>query len=179
MQKEQYLSLKNRIETAGYRDEVKWAENIQCRHSADFFAEYVWVVISAGMKNQIARKIYSKVMGAIIDRVPINTVFGHQGKVKAINQVLTNLKELYLEYLMDNDKLNWLETLPHIGPITKYHLAKNLGLDVCKPDRHLVRIAKGYGLTPQELCERLAEETGNKVAVIDQVLWRAANLGFI
>lgn len=179
MKVEQFHKLRDLVIKAGYVDEIKWAENIKCRHSADFFAEYVWVVISSGMKNQIAQKIYSKVMGAIIDRVPVNTVFRHELKVKAINQVLVNLKELYLEYLMDNDKLAWLETLPHIGPITKYHLAKNLGLDICKPDRHLVRIANQYDLTPQKLCEQLALETGNKVAVIDQIIWRAANLGFI
>lgn len=179
MIKDKYLKLRQKVKDAGYGDEIAWAENIKCRHSADFFAEYVWVVISSGMKNQIAQKIYMKVMAAIIDRVPINTVFRHWAKVRAINHVLAHQRELYFEYLMANDKLAWLETLPHIGSITKYHLAKNLGLDVCKPDRHLVRIATGYGLTPQKLCQRLARETGSRVAVIDQVLWRAANLGFI
>lgn len=179
MKATKFYELRQRVLNAGFSDEIRWAENIKCRHSADFFAEYVWVVISGGMKNQIAQKIYTKVMGAVIDRVPINTVFRHIGKVKAINQVLTSKEELYLEYLMDNEKLNWLETLPYIGKITKYHLAKNLGLDVCKPDRHLVRIANQYDTTPQQLCEKLARETGNKVAVVDQILWRAANLGFI
>lgn len=174
-----FEELKLGIIEAGYEHEIRWAENIKCRHSSDFFAEYVWVVISSGMKNQIAQKIYAKVMAAAIDCVPINTVFGHKGKVKAINQVLANLNELYLEYLIDNDKLSWLEALPYIGPITKYHLAKNLGLDVCKPDRHLVRIATKYNTTPQELCQKLAYETKSKIAVIDQIIWRAANLGFI
>lgn len=175
-----FTELKQKVIDAGFQKEITWAENIKCRHSSDFFAEYVWVVVSSGMKNQIAQKIYKKVMGAVIDRVPINTVFGHKGKVKAINQVLANLKELYLEYLMDNDKLSWLEArLPYIGGITKYHLAKNLGLDVCKPDRHLVRIANKYSMTPQKLCLKLAHETESKVAVVDQIIWRAANLGFI
>lgn len=180
MDKQRFIELKQKVITAGYSDEITWAENIKCRHSSDFFAEYVWVVCSSGMKNQIAQKIYKRVMAAIIDRVPINTVFKHSGKVKAINQVLNNLNELYLEYLMDNDKLTWLEArLPYIGNITKYHLAKNLGIDIAKPDRHLVRIANSYGMTVQGLCEKLAKETGSKVAVVDQVLWRAANLGFI
>ena len=131
------------------------------------------------MKNQIAEKIHSRVMAAIVDGVPIGTVFGHAGKVKAINYVLARQKEFYFEYLMANDKLAWLETLPYIGKVTKYHLAKNLGLDVCKPDRHLVRIASQCDITPQKLCEKLARETGSRVAVIDQILWRSANLGFI
>ena len=179
MKTETFLELRQKVIDAGFQDEITWAENIRCRDSSDFFAEYVWVVISGGMKNQVAQKIHSRVMVAIIDRVPINTVFRHWGKVKAINQVLANLKEIYCEYLMDNDKLSWLQTLPYIGPITKYHLAKNLGLDAAKPDRHLARIADSYGMNTQELCEKLARETGGKVAVVDQIIWRAANLGFI
>ncbi len=174
-----FTELKQRVIDAGFSDEITWAENIKCRHSSDFFAEFVWVVVSSGMKNQIAEKIYKRVMAALVDRVPINTVFRHEGKVKAINHVLANLKELYFEYLMADDKLTWLEGLPYIGSITKYHLAKNLGLDIAKPDRHLVRISNEYNTTVQELCLKLAQETKSKVAVIDQVIWRAANLGFI
>jgi hypothetical protein len=77
------------------------------------------------------------------------------------------------------DKLSFFESLPWIGPITKYHLAKNFGVECCKPDRHLVRIARQYDMTPDELCRKLAEETGNSVNTVDTVLWRAANLGFI
>jgi len=104
LNKQLLLELRGKIIEAGYGDEVRWAENIQCRGPSDFFAEYVWVVVSSGMKNQVAQRIYSKVMGAIVDRVPINTVFKHELKVKAINQVLANTRELYFEYLMDNDK---------------------------------------------------------------------------
>lgn len=174
-----FSELKQKVIESGFQDEITWAENIKCRHSSDFLAEYLWVVVSSGMKNQIAVKIYGKVLGAIVDRVPISTVFRHNGKVKAINHVLANKDELYLEYLTADDKLAWLETLPYIGEITKYHLAKNLGLDVCKPDRHLVRIASTYNMTAQELCVKLAHEIKTKVAVIDQIIWRAANLGFV
>lgn len=179
MTKVVFCKLKRRVSAAGYGDEIRWAEHIKCRHSADFFAEYVWVVISSGLKNQVAQKIYSKVMAALIDRVPVHGVFKHRGKVRAIYHVAANLQEIYLEYVVTRDKLEYLKSLPWIGDITKYHLAKNLGIDICKPDRHLVRIANQYNLTPQKLCVELARETKNRVAVIDQVLWRAANLGFI
>lgn len=179
MKIELFRELKQKVIEAGYADEIVWAENIKCRHSTDFFAEYVWVVISSGMKNQVAKRIYIKVMAAIIDKVPIQDVFGHAGKVKAIYYVAANLKELYLEYRMAGNKVEFLKGLPWIGDITKWHLAKNLGLDVVKPDRHLTRIAEGYGTTPAKMCERLAKEVGCRVATVDQIIWRAANLGFV
>lgn len=179
MNKIDFFALKQKVINAGYNDEIHWAENIKCRGSADFFAEYVWVVISSGMKNQVAQKIYSKVMGAIHDKVPIQDVFKHKGKVRAIYHVAANLQEIYLEYAIAKDKLEFLKGLPWVGDITKWHLAKNLGLDVAKPDRHLVRIANKYNMTAQELCSKLARETGSKVAVVDQIIWRAANLGLV
>ena len=73
-----------------------------------------------------------------------------------------------------------METLPWIGPITKYHLARNLGIDVAKPDRHLVRLAKRFGYNEstgvQQMCEELAERTRDRIGVVDVVLWRYANL---
>jgi hypothetical protein len=44
-------------------------------------------------------------------------------------------KALYL------DPLGVLQSLPYIGPVTCYHLAKNIGLQVAKPDHHLTRLA--------------------------------------
>src|SRR5204862_28581 len=39
----------------------------------------------------------------------------------------------------------WLTRCPYIGPVTCWHLAKNVGMDVVKPDRHLVRMAQASG----------------------------------
>lgn len=110
---------------------------------------------------------------------PINTVFHHKGKVKAIEYIIANGERLFEEYIESKDKLEYLKTLPFIGEITKYHLAKNLGENVVKPDRHLVRIANNYNTTPYELCEKLSKETSYRIATIDLIIWRAANLGLI
>jgi len=71
------------------------------------------------------------------------------------------------------------QSLPWIGPITKYYMAKNLGADVCKPDRHLTRIAGKYDMELEELCKKLSEESGDHISMVDNVIWRVANLGFI
>ena len=80
---------------------------------------------------------------------------------------------------VSNDKLAFLESLPWIGGITKYHAAKNFGLQYAKPDVHLARLAEREGCTAQQLCERLAGELGLRVASVDTVLWRACATGVI
>jgi hypothetical protein len=74
--------------------------------------------------------------------------------------------------------VDFLQTLDFVGPVTKYHLAKNIGLDGVKPDRHLVRLAKAARFqSPNDLCQAIANITGDKLSVIDLVLWRYLTLG--
>lgn len=76
-----------------------------------------------------------------------------------------------------NDKISALEELPWIGGITKYHLARNMGLDCVKPDRHLVRLAERYGFEdPHLMCNYLAKQFKERVGTIDVILWRYCNL---
>jgi hypothetical protein len=136
------------------------------------------------MKAQIAAGIYRKIIYAIENSVDISTVFNHVNKVKAIKEVFNNRDKLYNDFKLINILneelvLNFCYSLPHIGDITKYHMAKDLGCDVIKPDRHLVRISKKYGLTPFAMCQNLSNSTGDKLSAVDFILWRAANLGII
>src|SRR6202011_3360269 len=65
------------------------------------------------------------------------------------------------------DPISALRRLPYIGGITVYHLAKNLGADVVKPDRHLVRLAASQGFCDvQTLCSSIAKETGDPLRVV-------------
>lgn len=73
------------------------------------------------------------------------------------------------ENLNDIDKL---EKLPYIGPVTKYHLGRNIGLDCIKSDRHLVRLASMFGYnSPEEMCEYLSGLYNERLGVIDVVLF--------
>lgn len=172
--------LRDQVVQAGYGEEIIWSESLSPCNNADlFFAEYMWVVLNSGMKNQIAKKIQYKIWDALKSGKAIGDVFNHKGKTKAIEQILNN-KELYFSlYQSAEDKLNFLESLPYIGSITKYHLAKNLGLDTAKPDRHLQRISQKYNSTPQLVCEKLASETNYRISTVDLIIWRAANLGYV
>lgn len=180
MDKTQFELTMEGVIAMGYEDEIEWARNVQpCTNGHDFLMEYVWVVLNSGMKNQIARQIFDRIVKAWGNGEETWTAFGHKGKVKAIDQVRSNYPDYFQMYLDVEDKISYLKSLPFIGGITCYHLAKNLGHDCAKPDRHLIRIAEHYKTTPEALCKKLSDETGERVATVDLVLWRAANLGII
>jgi len=178
-----YLDLKEKLVSMGYADEIDWCENKRnCKSATEFFCECTWVICNSGMKNQIAEKIYKRIIEAIKNDVAIFSVFKHKGKVEAIEHLWKNqfiLFEQYLKLESLDEKLTFAKSLPWIGDITKYHLLRNLGEDVCKPDRHLVRIANEYQTTPVELCNEVSNITGNRIGTVDVVFWRAANLGLI
>jgi hypothetical protein len=181
MKAEQYFNLKAAIIEAGYAHEINWIANIQpCDNEFDFSDEATWVILNSGMKEQIARQIWNRIQEAWSNKKPTSSAFGHQGKVKAIDYIRKNKQEIFEQYVDCLDQLEFLESLPFIGKITKYHLAKNLGMDVVKPDRHLVRIAKQYNFDDCfKMCQYLRSETGDKLSLIDMVIWRAANLGWV
>lgn len=173
-----YLRLRKEVEEAGYEGEIQWAENVKpVDNPDDFWGEFAFVVLNSGMKNTVARGIWEKVRPVVEDGGSAHSVFGHKGKATAIDAVYANRAKLLAEYLSAPDKLAFLRSLPWIGPITCYHLAKNFGHDCAKPDRHLVRIAGNEGT--HALCKRLADATGDRIATVDLVIWRAATLKLI
>jgi len=180
MEVQQYFDLKQAVIDAGYEHEIDWIDNIQpCYSAEDFADEATWVILNSGMKEQIARQIWNKIKMAWSVGNPTASAFGHKGKVKAIDFIQKNKQDIFDQYFGCSEPLEFLESLPFIGKITKYHLAKNLGVDCVKPDRHLVRIAKNNNQTVDELCNDLSLQTGDKLSMVDMVLWRAANLGMI
>lgn len=166
----------------GYHEEINWVQSIPSMNEIDpetFFREYAWCVLNAGMKEQIARKIYNN----FLDSGKNPEVIGHLGKRDAIKKGIL----LHVKWLSDLKKranpksqIDFLESLPWIGPITKYHLARNIGIDCVKPDRHLVKLAKNLGYrSPLDLCEEIQQvmpDPKQKLGFIDLVLWRYCNL---
>lgn len=174
-----YLDLKDAVIAAGYARDIDWCEDVRpCQAPCLFASQYIWVVLNSGMRAQVAESIAERLYPAIGEGRPVRSEFGHPGKAAAIERCLVEAPEWFAEYQAAGDKLAYLETLPWIGPITKWHLAKNLGHDCAKPDRHLVRIA-GSEEAAHAMCARLAEETGDRIAAVDYVIWRAANLGMV
>ena len=173
-----YIHIKDKLINNGYKKEIEWVENILPLEQQDimyFYQEYCWVVINSGMKNTVAKKIFTK-FWKNNGKFDFN-IIGHPHKKRAIKEVYHRL-EFHFEHLKQSEnKLKYLESLPHIGPITKYHLARNLGLDYAKPDRHLVRIAEAFDYNNvQTFCKDVSELSDDKIGVVDLVFWRFATL---
>jgi hypothetical protein len=161
-------------------DDIAWAATCQPPKDEEKFAlEVIFVICNSGMKNTVARGIFERVRNAIFMGDSASSVFGHKGKAAAIDLIWRHQATLFFDYCMACDKLAFLESLPWIGRITKYHLAKNFGMQVAKPDVHLQRIADREGCTAQEMCERLARESGLSVIAVDTLLWRACANGLM
>ena len=191
-----YLDLKEFVIRAGYSHEIDWQADVTLDNTTetDFLRESAWVVLSAGFRESVVRKVFPAVSDAFLhwhDAKQICTrlerctrdglaVFGHRGKIDAICQIITVVAISGFEDVklrVQKRGVGFLKELPYVGPVTAYHLAKNLGLAVAKPDRHLVRIAQAFGCrSPAELCAIVSKEVGDPASVVDLVFWRYATL---
>lgn len=179
---EQFLDVLAALGDQGH-DDMVWSETIEPPATAEDFAqEAIFVICNSGMKNTVARRIFDRCMMALHAEHPVLDVFKHFGKVKAIEAIWSDrvvLLSMYRGLATDAERLEMLAALPWIGNITKYHLAKNFGMNVAKPDVHMQRLADREGCSVQAMCERLAADVGLRAATIDVVLWRACANGII
>lgn len=178
--RELFAEIDRAVREAGYAAAIEWSENIKPpATAAEFAAEAIYVICNSGMSNRVAVPIFKGCMVALRRGESASTAFGHEDKAAAIDDIWRRRVSLFRKLREADDLIEFCESLPWVGPITKYHLAKNLGADVAKPDVHLNRLAEPEGVTAQELCERLAQETGYRAATIDLILWRACADGII
>jgi hypothetical protein len=188
-------------------DEIKYILNNEVIfNSEDFAFECFYVVCVAGFKQDYAKVLCNKIID-FINKSPIFEVddllkiYKNKNKCNAIQKIWNSRVEYRNKFynLSDiNEKIEFLGTLPYIGNITKYHLARNLGLDFVKYDIWIQRLGVAlYGnreyydkidnkkLLPEikYFCDlmfgKLNEITGEKVGFIDVVLWRACQKGLL
>lgn len=186
-----YLAAKRVVVESGFADEVAWQETAAraALTPTDFLREAAWVVLSAGMSESVIRGVFERLAQALhafdvtalladgrAARAAALALFGHERKVDAILQIAVTadrMGEDSLRAALERDPQSFLCSLPYVGVITWRHLAKNLGISVAKPDRHLARIAQATGRpSVDELCEEIEAWLGEPVPVVDVVLWR-------
>lgn len=191
-----YLTIKEHVVREGYATDIDWQEErcLSRLGEQEFLAEGAWVILSSGMRERVIAHRYPDVAKAFRDWTSAKIVvqnrrecerlalraFNNPRKIAAIGSMCARVYEegfcRVIERLQ-TDGVAYLITFDHIGPVTSFHLAKNVGLDVVKPDRHLVRMATAAGFSaPEDLCSAIAEITGDKLSVVDIVLWRYATL---
>jgi endonuclease III len=157
---------------------------------SDFLSELAWCIYNAGMKETVVRSKWEDIKSvfsyfdpdsiiATENEIPdmIRRVFNHQAKASAVIQGAKKIKadgpmKDKFKGMAEQRAIVYLESFPFIGKVTRYHLARNIGFDVVKPDRHLVRLAEAFETTPDDLVDRIAESTGLRRGFIDFVLWQ-------
>lgn len=191
-----YLDAKAAVIDAGYAWEIDWQDDVSPDDVTEttFLRETAWVILSSGMRTSVVAGIFQQISRSFLDwtsgcaiqncrekcRQGALSVFAHEGKVEAILAVAQTVCREGFQHVFGRVKqegIAYLQTFPYLGPATSRHLAKNLGFNVVKPDRHLVRIARAAGFSsPDQFCEAVSHLTGEKMSVVDAVVWRFATL---
>jgi hypothetical protein len=193
---DRYVNAKEVIINEGYGPELDWQSelNFASSQESDFLREAAWVILSSGMREATIRMKFEQIANAFLGfnnaaDIVINSkkcrsdaikLFGHSGKIDAIISIAFRIMADGFERIKNLTNcygVRYLQSFDFIGPATSFHLAKNLGLNVSKPDRHLCRVAKvsGFG-SVAELCGKISEVTGDSESVVDLVIWRFATL---
>ena len=191
-----YQAATTQVVCAGYAGEIEWQRGLRFDDvtETDLLRENAWVVLSCGMRELIVRTRFPGIAACfhhwesahhVLDSLPqcresALELFHHTGKINAIVACAEWVAEAGFTRAKEEirlDPVGTLRALPFIGPATAYHLAKNLGVPVAKPDRHLVRLAGAAGYKDvQAFCSDIAACSGDPVSVVDIVLWRFATL---
>jgi hypothetical protein len=184
------------VTECGFAGEIEWQDSVSLERLAEstFLQEYAWVVLASGMREAVVRRKFPQIsecfwswssaqMIACHSKDCVTAallIFHHEQKMRAIvstAELIANQGFVVFKEQLEREPLETLRGLPFIGPITQYHLAKNIGVDVAKPDRHLVRIADLFGYqSVHDFCGEVASVTCSRVAVVDLIFWRFATL---
>jgi hypothetical protein len=177
---------------AGLKSEIEWQRDtdFQSFSETQLLSEIAWVILCSGFRESIVRRVFDHISLCFCDWESASSILRHRVLcVKAARHSMRNEAKLNAivacaEMIVNEgfdqvkaatmkDPITNLKRFPFIGPITSWHLAKNLGLDVAKPDRHLVRLAEWCGyVSATALCEELARKNNEEVKVVDLILWR-------
>lgn len=173
-------------------EDVPPPKNWQRLDEQTFLGEYCWVVFASGFNASILDakssaietvfKQFDPVALARMRSIPeAKLPIKHRGKaegfLKGAKQVhregWKNFKERIEKGRGKKEKLEMLRELPWIGPITKYHLAKAIGLvDTYKPDRHLKACAEECSTDVCTLVSFLSEEYHKTQYEVDYILFK-------
>ena len=174
--------------------------------SPDAFADMcAYVILAGGFSQKTAKKIHAKIMECLYangaDFDTLISLFNNKNKINAICKIWDNRDALcagYYACTAFDDKIAYLQKLPHIGKITANHLARNLGEDVVKYDIWIQRLGCKFAgddtlathIDNGKLCDsirsvcdemfaHLVAVTGYPRGYIDVVLWKACQIGLI
>lgn len=156
-----------------------------------FFREYVWVVHTSGFSAKAVSKFWDNLISAYGDPQKIDSehelisrvssVVNNPQKIRSVYKTISLLKNNIRDHEWEkyrDENLNTPDKLTkfgHVGPITKYHLARNIGLvDFVKPDLHLERMSRFWGYeSPLKMCQDCPDDI--PLGLRDFILWMSAS----
>lgn len=191
-----YVVAKDAVIKKGFVAEIEWQDSIAFDEidETTFLRESAWVVLSSGMREAVIRKKFPQVSSAFFEWESAKQIakrsqlcqrrallhFSHEPKIKAITSIAEYVFQQGFKSVRDRilrEGIEYLVQFPYIGPATKYHLAKNIGIQAVKPDRHLLRVTQKVGYeSPLSMCSDISRMVGDKISVVDLVIWRYATL---
>jgi hypothetical protein len=189
-----YLVAKAQVIDAGYWHEItNYGDECRPLDEERILSEAAWAVVSVGLAWRTVRSIHQRLSpvffhwksAALVASLPTGRrakaikQFNHPGKIDAIITFAKALNEegadrVAAEIL--SGSLAWLVGRPYFGLASSAHLAKNLGANIPKPDRHLRRLAQAASFRVEELCDGISEFSGDDIRTVDSVVWRFATI---
>jgi hypothetical protein len=191
-----YLYAKCEVLNSPHREELLTSS--QSPHEItepDFLRELAWVILSAGIAEAVVRSKFPDISTSFLEWESARCIseraeecvtsalrhFRHARKIGAIARAAAIVSAapsfvVFKDQLL-RDPIRELQSFAYIGPITVFHIAKNIGIAVAKPDRHLQRLARSSGFdSVGEFCGTIASFLGEDIRLVDSVLWRFATM---
>jgi len=174
---------RNFVISHGYDREIEWCKNRTFDQitSDEFRAQYRFAVFSSsGLSNKVVQKIEAAFDAANEAGLNAFETIPNRRMRAAIMWMYPHYHEVFRDLKLlktDAEKIQFLQGLMQIGPKESRHLARNLGINCVKPDRHMERMAEHWGYqNPDAMCFAVQGYEQERLGVIDVILWRYGNL---
>lgn len=183
-----------------------------------FAEELVYTTLTSGFKQTTAKRFFYRIVDFLHNYTgnesdekdssekqnklveKLLNIFRNKNKVNAIANIWLNRQKYHDEFYLlngDESRLKYLKTLPHVGEITKYHIARNLGVNCVKYDIWIQRIAVALydksrqnldkinngklNLDVKDVCDSMFYELSSELNLprgyIDLILWKSCQQG--
>ena len=203
--KDWFLEIESKLREMGLDSDDKSFDEIKENLSnpkklnpTEFASTVSYVILAGGFSQKTAKRIHKIIMDMLPSYPSVEdllNVFNNKNKINAIYKIWNNRQDFcdgFYKCSTLDEKLNYLQHLPHIGKITANHLARNLGENVVKYDIWIQRLGVVYGGNNvlaeridngkldidikkccDEMFQHLHEQTNLPIGYIDVVLWKA------
>ncbi|MDR1476808.1 MAG: hypothetical protein LBI17_01620 [Rickettsiales bacterium] len=172
-------------------------------NAEQFAEEAIYVILAGGFRQKVAKRKFGEIMayiraGGEVSAEKLLPIFNNRNKMNAVAKIWNGrlgYRGGFYALGSVEEKLRFLARLPHIGEITKNHLARNLGISNVKYDVWIQRLGialcggpdmrAGFPLDPgvKDACDRMFSEisaqTGYDRGYVDVVLWKACQTGIL